>query len=213
MIEIEVFTFNNFFENTYILYDQSGQGIVVDPGCYQYSEKQAVLNFLQQKEIELVGIYNTHCHIDHIFGVDFFKQKFGIKLYAHSFEQFNTSNAHVFAQYLGISGFGGCEIDEFLDDFEEIRFGDSALRLLFVPGHSPGHLAFYSPEQEFCISGDVLFWESVGRTDLPGGDWETLKKSITETMYSLPTQTKIYSGHGQTTTVGHEKQMKGFVRG
>jgi glyoxylase-like metal-dependent hydrolase (beta-lactamase superfamily II) len=213
MIRVEVFTFNQFFENTYLLYDQTSEGIVVDPGCLQYSERRALQDFVEQNQIRLKGIYNTHCHIDHIFGVDFLKQKYGLKLYAHSFEQFNTENAAVFAQYMGIGGFSGCEIDEFLDDFEQIQFGESKLSLLFVPGHSPGHLAFYSQEDNFCISGDVLFWESVGRTDLPGGDRDTLEASIQDVMYSLPAETRVYSGHGQPTTIGHERNHNPFVRG
>ncbi len=212
MWQIKSFTFNGFLENTYVLHEPGGRGIIIDPGCQTVSERNRLLEYLRRESIRVEGIYNTHCHIDHILGVDFLKRELGLRLWAHSFEQFNTDNAHIFAQYVGMPQFNPCDIDEFLDDKEVLTFGESRLEVLFVPGHSPGHVVFYSAEQGFCIGGDVLFRGSVGRTDLPGGDWQTLEMNIKSVMYTLPPETVVYPGHGEPTTIGAESQSNPFVR-
>ncbi|GAA4837734.1 MBL fold metallo-hydrolase [Algivirga pacifica] len=213
MIYIESFEFGAFAENTYVLYDDTNKGIIIDPGCMEPYEEQQLKAFIDMKGIQIEKIVNTHCHIDHIFGNYFAKTTFEVPLYSPDGERELLERGAMQAQMWGMQGFQEVEADHYLPQEGTLTFGDSSLKILFVPGHSPGHLAFYSEAQSFLIGGDVLFHGSIGRTDLPGGDHQTLLNSIQTQFYVLPDNTRVYCGHGPTTTIGKEKVSNPFVKG
>ncbi|MEH0156305.1 MBL fold metallo-hydrolase [Limibacter armeniacum] len=212
MIHIEKFTFGAFAENTYILYDENKNCIVVDPGCMDEGERLELTNFISDNGLKVEKVVNTHCHIDHIFGNKFVKEHFGVKLYIPKDEAQVLAWGKLSADKWGIPGFEETEPDEFIPNEGKLTLGNEVLEILFVPGHSPGHLAFYNKEGAFVIGGDVLFKQSIGRTDLPGGDMATLTDSIRKVMYQLPEDTVVHCGHGPSTTIGEEKRMNPFVR-
>ncbi len=211
MIQIASFVFSPFAENTYVLYDETQEAVVIDPGCYSSHERKILQNFIQEKQLKLVKLLNTHCHLDHVFGNEFIKQTFQVPSYAHANEDFNLDFLQVSAQMFGIAEVDNTRTDVYLKENDIISFGNSVLRVLFTPGHSPGHVVFYNAEQNFCINGDVLFRTSIGRTDLPGGHHQTLLNSIRNVMFALPDKTIIYTGHGEPTTIAFEKKHNPFL--
>ena len=211
-INIEVFTFNAFSENMYVLWDQTKDAIIIDPGCYQKDEEQKLASFIEKQGLKIVGLYNTHCHIDHVLGNQFVKDTYQVKLGIHKIEEEYLQAVSSYAPRYGFANYQNSEADFFIDQNDQIKFGNSELSILFVPGHSAGHLAFYHAEDGFCINGDVLFRESIGRTDLPGGNHQVLLTSIQEKMFALPDNTIIHCGHGGTTTIAHEKQHNPFCK-
>lgn len=212
MIKIHSFTFNAFQENTYVLYDETHECVIIDPGCYDTYEKQELTEFIIGKELKVVAILNTHCHVDHVLGNNFVKNFFKVKLAIPKLEEQVYRAVKVYASNYGFFQYDEAEIDEFINEEERLIFGNSYLEILFLPGHAPGHLGFYSPMQNFIIAGDVLFNGSIGRTDLPLGDYDTLISSIKNKLYKLPDHTIVYPGHGPETTVGIEKKSNPFVR-
>lgn len=211
-MEVHTFTFNPFLENTYVVY-QNGNAIVVDPGMHNSREVRQFDDFLQQKNLTLKAIINTHCHIDHILGINAVLDKYQVPFYAHSLERMNWQNAENQAMMFGLPFKDKvAEPDVLLDDMDECQIAGMNFKVLFVPGHSPGHVAFYAEEHQLLLSGDVLFRESVGRTDLPGGDAPTLLKSIVATLYALPNEVKVLPGHMEDTSIGHEKQHNPFTQ-
>jgi len=212
MLTVKKFTFNPIQENTYILHDETRQAIIIDAGCYSKQEQDTVHNYLEKNDLQLVLALNTHCHIDHVVGNAWVKQSYKVPLLMHPAEADVLRAVPLYAHLYGFSQYQPSEPDKFIDETQQISFGNSTLAILFVPGHSVGHLAFYSKEQNFCISGDVLFENSIGRTDLPGGDYDTLVNSIYNVMYKLPDNTLIYSGHGNETTIGREKKYNYFCK-
>jgi glyoxylase-like metal-dependent hydrolase (beta-lactamase superfamily II) len=167
---------------------------------------------LKAEELTVVDIWLTHCHIDHIMGLDFCFREFGLKGIAHALDQANIERSELVAGMYGIPYTAGPEPEYILEEGKMNRHGFET-DVLFVPGHSPGHVAFYFEETGVVFSGDVLFERSIGRTDLPGGDFETLADSIRTKMYALPEETVIYCGHGDSTTIGEEKNENPFVKG
>ncbi|MBD0403000.1 MBL fold metallo-hydrolase [Flammeovirga sp. EKP202] len=213
MINVHTLTFSPFQENTYVVWDETKEAIVVDPGCYDASEEQALKGFIESNELKVVKIVNTHCHLDHVFGNKFCQDTFGVKLYIPKGEiETLASGANSAAKY-GIPGFVTSTHDELLENEGEVTFGNTSLQILYAPGHSPGHLVFFDQEQKIALGGDVLFKGSIGRTDLPGGDHQTLLDNIKNVMYALPDETIVYPGHGPFTTIGDEKRSNPFVRG
>ncbi len=213
MITIQKFVFNTFQENSFLLYDETGDCILVDMGSYTVAEKKEVLNFIANNRLNPVKIVNTHCHVDHLLGNSFFKNKFKAKTAAHAADEFILNRAVEQGNVFGFEVEAPPAIDELLNEGTPLSFGGSALEILHVPGHSPGSVALYSPEDGFVISGDVLFNGSIGRTDLPGGNYDTLIRSITEKLMVLPDETVVYPGHGPETTIGEEKHSNPFLRG
>lgn len=205
MISIKTFVFNPLQENTVVLYDETNECIIIDPGCYEPYEKEELVSFIKLNELIPKMILNTHCHIDHVVGNQFVKEYFDIKLFVPEKEAPLIKAATTYAPMYGFHRFEESFPDGFIQENELISFGNSTLSVLQVPGHSPAHVAFYNAEQGFCINGDVLFKGSYGRTDLPGGNFQTLVNSITNVMFQLPDETIIYCGHGPTTTIGFEK--------
>jgi len=211
MITIQKFTFNLFDENTYILSDETSECIIVDPGMSSPSEEKKLSGFIQQAGLKPVAVILTHAHIDHILGCQFAANHFKIKMFGHKDCNMFLSQAKVQASTYGIP-FNGCpNIDNFLNEGDFVRFGNSELKVLHTPGHANGSLCFYSKKDKFVISGDVLFNQSIGRTDLPTGDYDLLKYSIWEKLFTLPDETVVYAGHGPETSIGSEKINNPFV--
>jgi glyoxylase-like metal-dependent hydrolase (beta-lactamase superfamily II) len=212
MLTVQPFTFNPVQENTYVVYNDKKQCCIIDPGCYFASEEQELKDFIAQNELQPVYLLNTHCHLDHIFGNRFISKAYGLPLYLHKLEKPVLERGPASGQLwqLPFDNYDG-EL-HFLDEGDIVRIGDDELDVLFTPGHSPGSISFYSKECKFVISGDVLFQGSVGRTDLPGGDFTILDESIKTKLYTLPEDTIVYSGHGESTTIGDEMKTNPFVK-
>lgn len=200
------FTFNPFQENTYLLISDNKQCIVVDPGCYTQSEKEVLLGYIEKEGLIPVKLINTHCHIDHILGNKLISDKFNLPLTAHALEVPVLLNSPKWGMQYGILCEPSPEITQMIKSGDEIVFGNQKLRVLFVPGHSPGHIALVNDEERYVIGGDVLFKGSFGRVDLPGGDLKTLVNSIMLTLFNLPDDYLVYAGHMEATTIGAEKK-------
>lgn len=211
-MNISKFVFSPFQENTYVLYDETKECVIIDPGCYDENERRRLVEFIETRKLTPVRLLNTHCHIDHIFGNKFVSEKYDLKLESHKDEQQVIEYSKIAAQMYGLQLEQSPEISVFWNDGDTITFGNSELDVLFTPGHSPASISFYAKKDNFVIGGDVLFRQSIGRTDLPGGNFETLANSIRNKFYTLPNETKVYSGHGEVTTVGFEKQHNPFVK-
>ena len=211
-MQVKVFTFNDFYENTYVLYDDTKECVIIDPGCNSYQERQELRTFIEQKHLTPVKLLNTHCHIDHILGNYFVTTQWKLSLTAHNGEIPVLESGMQIAQLYGIYYEPSPEISDFIKEGDTISFGDTTLTVLYTPGHSPASVSFYNKESGILIAGDVLFRESIGRTDLPGGDFDTLIRSIRIRFFTLPDETIVYSGHGPSTTIGYEKLHNPFLR-
>lgn len=210
MLNVASFVFNPFQENTYLLHDETLDCVVVDPGCYEKEEEQELAEHVEKAQLNVVMILNTHCHIDHVLGNAFVKDRFNVPLYIHSIEEPYLRAVSSYASNYGFFQYRESTPDGFLSEHEEIRFGNQKLKILFTPGHSPGHVVFYHAQSKKLIGGDVLFYNSIGRTDLPGGNGSTLIESIHNKLFTLPDDVTVYPGHGQETTIGFEKRTNPF---
>jgi len=210
MLQLKTFVFNPFQENTYILFDETKACVIIDPGCFEGDEKEELSQFIEDNKLEVTMLINTHCHIDHVLGNAFVKEKYKTKLYIHRTEEAVLKAVSVYAGNYGFYQYQPAEPDGYLEEGGTIAFGNQALDILFVPGHSPGHVAFYHPQQKIIIGGDVLFNNSIGRTDLPGGNFDTLINSIHQKLFTLPDDVTVYPGHGPETTIGFEKSTNPF---
>ncbi|GAB3649557.1 MBL fold metallo-hydrolase [Echinicola sediminis] len=211
MLQVKVFTFNPFQENTYVLYDETKKAIIVDPGCYEKGEKESLKNFIQEHQLQPVRLLNTHCHIDHVLGNDFVSSSYQIPLEIHPKEEQVLKAVGAYASNYGFPAYVECEDFTYFEEGNTIEFGNTQLQVIWVPGHAPGHVVFYHAESKTCIGGDTLFQGSIGRTDLPGGDHQTLLEAIKAKLFALPDDVTVYPGHGPATTIGHEKQYNPFV--
>ena len=210
MIAIQSFVFNAFQENTYIISDETKECVVVDPGCYDDDEKKELSDYVLDHQLKVRMLLNTHCHIDHILGNEFVKQKYNTKLYIHQTEEFVLNAQKIFAPHYGFNRYQEAKPDGYLVEGDVVEFGLQKFAVLFVPGHSPGHIAFYNENEKVVLAGDVLFQNSVGRTDLPGGNHNTLIDSIHKKLFTLPDEVTVYPGHGGETTIGVEKRTNPF---
>jgi len=205
-MNIKIFTFNPFQENTYVLFDETNEAIIIDAGCLFAEEKQELKQFFETNSLKLKRVLNTHLHLDHQFGNKFLFEAFGIAPEAHKEDEFLIEYFPVQARTYGFENAGEAQaLRSYLGDNEKIKFGNSELSAIHVPGHSPGSLVYCSEKDGVLFTGDVLFLESIGRTDLAGGNHDLLLKSIREKLFSLPDSTVVYPGHGNSTTIGHEK--------
>ncbi|MBV6439697.1 MAG: MBL fold metallo-hydrolase [Haliscomenobacteraceae bacterium CHB4] len=212
MTKVKVFEFNPFAENTYLVFDDSGECVIFDPGCYTFEERATLRNFIGENNLRPVRLINTHCHLDHVFGNSFVAQTWELGLEIHIGELPVLQRFSQVCQMYGIPFADAPPMpSRFIESGETVGFGNSRLKALFTPGHSPASLSFYCPDEGFVIAGDVLFYESIGRTDLPGGDMDTLLKSIREQLFTLPDATLVYPGHGPATTIRHEKEYNPFL--
>ncbi len=211
MLKVKSFVFSPIQENTYLLYNEFNDCLVIDPGCYFPEEKDELKGFITQSSLAPQMLLNTHCHLDHVFGNRFVAETWGLTLQLHEKEK-------KLLDYAPTSGLMyNMPFDNYLGDYiylkegDIIKLGADELKVIEAPGHSPGHICFYCKKQNFIISGDVLFNRSIGRTDLPGGNHETLLKNIREKLFILPDETVVYSGHGAVTTIGEEKKHNPFL--
>ena len=211
MLQIKSFTFNPFAENTYVLYDEMGEAVIIDPGCYEKSEKAELFDFVKAEQLTPVKVLNTHCHIDHVLGNAFVINTYDIPLWFHKDEEPILRAVPSYASNYGFPMYQDSQASHYIKDGEVVKFGHTALQSILVPGHAPGHLVFYHEESKTCIGGDTLFQGSIGRTDLPGGHHETLLKAIKSRLFALPDDTTVYPGHGPATTIGEEKIYNPFV--
>jgi hydroxyacylglutathione hydrolase len=211
MIHIKAFTFSPISENTYVLYNDAGKAIIIDPGCYFPAEEETLQNFIKEKNLTPIYLLNTHCHLDHVFGNKWVHETYGLELYLHPNEAPMLELAPVSGERWGLPFQNYAGPLHFLNDGDKVLLDDFEIQVILAPGHSPGSICFYMPEQGDLIGGDVLFRGSIGRTDLPGGDTETLLTSIREKLWVLPDETVVYSGHGIKTTIGYEKRNNPFL--
>jgi len=211
MIHLHQFVFNDFQENTYLLWDETRECAIIDPGCFYHNEKEDLKKFIEGKNLNPVLLLNTHCHIDHVFGNKNVKETYQIPFLAHRDDEFFLQRMTTTGQIYGLSVESSPLPDKFLNEGDEVKFGNTILKVIHTPGHSPGGICFYHEESSTLIGGDVLFQGSIGRFDLPGGNYETLMRSITKKLFLLPDETKVYTGHGSMTTIGEEKRMNPFV--
>jgi glyoxylase-like metal-dependent hydrolase (beta-lactamase superfamily II) len=210
-MQLHSFVFGYFQENTYILWDETKECVIIDPGNTTNEEDAILFDFIQKHQLKPVRLLLTHGHVDHIAGNDAVFTKYGLLPEVHKEDLFLIQAHEWTAKMYGIPCTPSPLPSSFIQDKSTIRFGNSTLYTMHTPGHSPGSITYYSPEHQFAIVGDVLFYESIGRTDLPKGDFETLKRSIHTKLFTLPDNTIIYSGHGPKTTIGHEKRFNPFV--
>lgn len=211
MLKIKAFVFSPIQENTYLLYNESKDCIIIDPGCYFPEEKDELKAFITQSGLRPQMLLNTHCHLDHVFGNKYLAETYGLTLQLHEKEKtmLDFAPASGLMYEMPFDNYGGDFI--FLKEGDTIVLGEDELKVIEAPGHSPGHICFYCAKQNFIISGDVLFNRSIGRTDLPGGDYETLLNNIRTKLFTLPDETVVYSGHGPVTTIGEEKKYNPFL--
>jgi glyoxylase-like metal-dependent hydrolase (beta-lactamase superfamily II) len=212
MIRIEKFIFNPFSENTFLLYDETGECIIIDPGCYERFEENIIAEFLLSKNLKLVRQVFTHCHIDHIFGINFIYDKFGLKPEIHKKALPFLINASQHARMFGFEMPKLVEPISFIAEGDKVKFGNSELDVVYTPGHADGSVCLINFPQKFVITGDVLFRESIGRTDFPTGDFDLLMESIQTKLFTLDDDFVVYSGHGEETTIGYEKINNPFIR-
>ncbi len=210
MLSVQSFVFNPFQENTYVLFDETGDCVIIDPGCFVDNERKELTDFIEAQNLNVKMLLNTHCHIDHVLGNYFVKEKYKTKLYIHPKDEPVLKAVKVYAPNYGFATYTEAEADAYLEEGDTVSFGNQQFTVLFVPGHSPGHIAFYNEKQKTVMAGDVLFMNSVGRTDLPGGDHATLINSIHQKLFTLPDDVTVYSGHGPETTIGFEKRTNPF---
>jgi len=212
MITIKTFVFSPLQENTYLLINEAKQCAIIDPGCYFDHEKEELSQYIEKEKLTPTLLLNTHCHLDHIFGNEFILSKYKLSTHAHQEDEELLKNSADQGKAFGLSVQTPPEIGTYIDQDDVIKFGDSELKVLHIPGHSPGGVSFYCASENFIITGDVLFYRSIGRTDLYKGDFKTLVQNIKEKIFALPDDTVVYPGHGQSTTVGSEKKNNMFLR-
>ncbi len=211
MLTIKQFTFSPVQENTYVIYNEQGWCAIVDPGCYFSNERKVLGDFIDDHSLSPKLLLNTHCHLDHVFGNKFIHDTYELILHIHPNEKVVLDFAPVSGQSWGLPFENYNGAITYLSEGDTIRVGQDMLEIIHTPGHSPGSICYYCRAQRFIISGDVLFRESIGRTDLPLGNSETLLKSIREKLFPLPDEVMVYSGHGPVTTIGYEKMNNPFL--
>lgn len=213
MSQVVSLTYSPFAENTYLIYDETRECVIIDPGCYTKEEEKHLVHTIELHKLKPVRLLNTHGHIDHVFGNHFVLETWGLEAEIHRGEQVVLDSVTQIAKMYGIPMRNPVPPPgRFLEDDEEISFGKTTLKSILAPGHSPAHLCFYQAEDHYLIGGDVLFQGSIGRTDLPGGNHEQLLDSIRKRIYVLPDETTVYSGHGPETTIGWEAKTNPFVQ-
>lgn len=211
MLHIKSFEFSPIRENTYLVYNDAGECIIIDPGCYFDEEKQMLSDFIETNNLKPVKLVNTHCHLDHVFGNKYVSEKYNLPLHLHKLEErmLNLAPASGLMYNLPFDNYSGDFI--FIDEGDTLTLGNDSFKIFHTPGHSEGSLTFYNEAGKCIISGDVLFQNSIGRSDLPGGDSDILLKSIKDKLLTLPDETIVYSGHGPTTTIGEERRSNPFL--
>jgi glyoxylase-like metal-dependent hydrolase (beta-lactamase superfamily II) len=212
MIKVKVFTFNLFSENTFILLDEeTKEAAIVDPGMSSNEEEKILDEFISSNYLSINYLINTHCHIDHILGCKYIKEKYNPKYYVPENDLILIENAQQQAQMFDLTLEQPPHPDKFITEETELFLGKTKINFLFTPGHTAGEYCLYLEKEKICITGDVLFKEGIGRTDLWGGNYDVLIDSIETKLFTLPDDVMIYPGHGDVSTIGHEKQYNPFL--
>jgi hydroxyacylglutathione hydrolase len=212
MLKLKKFVFSAFSENTYLIWDElTKEAAIIDPGCVEIFEEENLDQFVQENEVKVKYMINTHCHIDHIFGNAFVKEKYDCLFLAPEKDVPLLEMAVEQGKMFGVEVKPSPKPDQFITEDKKISLGETVPEFIFTPGHTPGEYCIYFPSENFCITGDVLFQEGIGRTDLWGGNYETLIDSITNKLLTLPYNTVIYPGHGDKSTIEHEISHNPFL--
>jgi glyoxylase-like metal-dependent hydrolase (beta-lactamase superfamily II) len=213
MLTVKSFTFfpELFGENTYVLSDETKACVVIDPGCYHRHEREELTSYIEREGLRVEKVLNTHCHIDHIFGNAMLVDRYGVPLLAHHEDLYNLEGAAVFAQMWGLRMDASPGPHQFIDEGDVVTFGNTKLEVIFTPGHSKGHVSFFHRATMQAFSGDVLFRDSVGRVDLPGGSAPVLIHSILTKLFPLGDTVKVHAGHMEPTTIGRERLQNPVV--
>lgn len=213
-MNIKIFEFNPIAVNTYVLYDETGECVIIDAACFFPHEQQELLKFINEKKLVVKHLLNTHLHFDHVFGVNFIEAQFDVKMKAHKADKFLLANMEQQMAMFGFPANGDYipTLTNYIDENDIIEFGNQKLTIMHVPGHSPGSLVFYNKQEGVVVSGDVLFNGSIGRTDLPQGDHNSLIDGIKRKILTLPDNTVVYPGHGPATSVEGEKRINPFLQ-
>ena len=211
-MKIKTFVFNPFQENTYVIYDETKEAAIIDAGCLFDAEKEQLKHFIDENELIVRRVLNTHLHLDHIFGNNFVFETYAVKPEASIKDEFLIQAFAASIRAFGLPIEGKAQpIGSYIEENQEVSFGNIKLKTFPVPGHSPGSIAFYNEKEGVVFTGDALFQNSIGRTDLQGGDHATLIRSIQQNLFTLPDSTVVYSGHGPTTTIGEEKKHNPYL--
>jgi len=210
MLKVKSFLFNAFQENTYVLYDETKACVIIDAGCYDRGEQEELQSFIAEHQLQVKQLLNTHGHVDHVLGNDFVKRTYHTGPYIHPLDEPVLRAVKAYAPNYGFHEYQEVLPEGYLKVGDEVKFGNQKMKILFVPGHAPGHVAFYNEAEKVVIAGDVLFYNSIGRTDLPGGNYETLINSIRQQLFILPDDVTVYPGHGPKTTIGFEKRTNPY---
>jgi len=213
MSTIKVFTFNAFQENTYVIASTNNECAIIDPGCSNVSEQNQLVNYIEENDLTPTLLLNTHCHIDHILGNQFIAKKYNLQLQAHTLEIPVLASGTTVSQMYGVPYIPSPSIEIFIAEGDEIVFDDVTFTLIHAPGHSPGSICFYNKNEKYIIAGDVLFYGSIGRTDLPLGNNGNLISSIKNKLFKLDADVTVYAGHGQKTNIGFEKLNNPYLKG
>lgn len=213
MIKIESFVFNMFYENTFVVSDDSKECVIIDPGCYSQHERDKLSRYISRQGLKPVHLLNTHCHIDHVFGNRFVADTWKLKLTIPDGEQSVLDAFPKISEMYAIPNIQQSPDPEIiLFENDIVKFGNTTMKVISAPGHSPGGICFYMEDEKILIAGDVIFEDSIGRTDLPGGNHNLLIQNIKTKILTLPEDVQIYCGHGNSTTVGKEKRYNQFLR-
>ena len=211
MIKVGVLPFNPFQENTIVLSDESGECVIVDAGNYNPQEDAALSKYITDNELKPVMAVNTHGHVDHMLGVNYVKETYGIPFAIHGKDKFLIDSAPTHGAIYGFKVDKVPTVDIDLEGQKELKFGNTVFQIIETPGHTPGHVAFYNSDNKLLLTGDTLFRESIGRTDLPGGDYSWIMRSILDKLIPLGDDVHFYPGHGMESTIGHESLYNPFV--
>jgi glyoxylase-like metal-dependent hydrolase (beta-lactamase superfamily II) len=212
-MNIHTLPLNPWQVNTYILSDKTGECVIIDPGCFSEDEQKQLTDFITENNLKPVRLLHTHLHLDHVFGTRFVYEKYNLKPEAHPGDEFFIGATKDYASQFGVTlEENPPELGNRLNEGDEVIFGNSILKVIHVPGHSPGGITFFNEKEKTLIAGDVLFRDSIGRTDLPGGDYDTLISNIKTKLLSLPGETVVYPGHGPETSIEYEKNSNPFLK-
>ena len=209
---VKYFTYSPLQENTYIVQDGRDNCVIIDPGCLSQNEKDSLKNYIIQENLIVKALLQTHTHLDHVFGSNYVKRTFGVQMYMHEADLPVLNDVEARCNMWNIKGYEPVEPDVFIQDGEQLTFGDIILDVIHVPGHAPGHVAFINHKERYVIGGDCLFKGSIGRTDFPLCSHEQLINSIRTKFFTLPDDYTIYAGHMDSTTIGHEKKYNPFFK-
>ena len=213
MLNVKKFTFNPFSENTYVVTDEFKNAVIIDPGCYYKAEQNELDSYVLKNNLKLKSILHTHSHLDHMFGTAYLADKYNLDLWICKEDLVTYQSYEKVCEVYGVPiTFSPNPTPKFFDLKQLIQIDGIKFEILYVPGHSPGHVAFYNKENNFLINGDCLFENSIGRTDLPGSNHQQLIDSIKNEIFILPDETLVYCGHGNETTIKAEKSFNPFLR-